>query len=145
MSVLTERRVNKSKKSVVKDHGIPSGHVSSFYGFTGLNYESRKFKHLEKESLFFTKDKLLLHKQIKSRKFHHFKFSFTFAIFLNFWITCNYLIDTLLVDMLKQCCTQSFLKMRKAAKALKNKILSRGKWFVLFYNFSGNVFPLTFI
>ena len=80
MSVLTERRVNKSKKSVVKDHGIPSGHVSSFYGFTGLN-ESRKFKHLVKESLFFTKDKLLLHKQIKSRKLHLFKFSFTFAFF----------------------------------------------------------------
>ena len=126
MSALTERRVNKSKKPAVKDYFLLSWHVCSFYGFTGLNYESRKFKPLVRESLFFTNNKLLLNKQIKSRKLHLFKFSFTFAIFL-FWMTCNYLIDTLLVDMLKQCCTQSFLKMGKAAKALKNKILSRGK------------------
>ena len=38
MSILTETRVNKSKKSVVKDHCIVSGHVYSFDGFTGLNY-----------------------------------------------------------------------------------------------------------
>ena len=100
--------------------------MCSFYGFTGLNYESRKFKRLVKESFFFTNDKLLLNKQIKSRKLHLFKFSFTFTIFLLFWMTCNYLIDTFLVDLLR-CCTQSFLKMEKAAKALKNKILSRGK------------------
>ena len=68
MSTLTERRANKSKKSVVKDHCIVSGYVYSFYGFTGLNYESRKFKRLVKESLFFTNDKLLVNKQIKSRK-----------------------------------------------------------------------------
>ena len=70
LSALTERRVNKSKKSVVKDHCIVSGHVYSFYGFTGLNYESRKLKRLVKESLFFTNDKLLVNKQIKSRKLH---------------------------------------------------------------------------
>ena len=70
MSTLTERRANKSKKSVVKDHCIVSGYVYSFYGFTGLNYESRKFKRLVKESLFFTNDKLLVNKQIKSRKLH---------------------------------------------------------------------------
>ena len=68
MSTLTERRANKSKKSVVKDHCIVSGYVYSFYGFTGLNYESRKFKRLVKESLFFTNDKLLVNKQIKLRK-----------------------------------------------------------------------------
>ena len=70
MSALTERMVNKSKKSVVKDHCIVSRHVYSFYGFTGLNYESTKFKRLVKESLFFTNDKLLVNKQIKSRKSH---------------------------------------------------------------------------
>ena len=70
LSALTERRVNKSKKSVVKDHCIVSGHVYSFYGFTGLNYESGKLKRLVKESLFFTNDKLLANKQIKSRKLH---------------------------------------------------------------------------
>ena len=70
MSALTERRVNKSKKSVVKDHCIVSGHVYSFYSFTGLNYKSRKLKRLVKESLFFTNDKLLVNKQIKSRKLH---------------------------------------------------------------------------
>ena len=70
MSALTERRVNKSKKSVVKDHCIVSGHVYSFYGFTGLYYESGKLKRLVKESLFFTNDKLLANKQIKSRKLH---------------------------------------------------------------------------
>ena len=70
MSALTEKRANKSKKSVVKDHCIVSGYVYSFYGFTGLNYESRKFKRLVKESLFFTNDKLLVNKQIKSRKLH---------------------------------------------------------------------------
>ena len=47
---------------------IVSGHVYSFYGFTGLNYESRKLKRLVKESLFFTNDKLLVNKQIKLRK-----------------------------------------------------------------------------
>ena len=70
MSALTERRVNKSKKSVVEDHCVVSGHVYSFYGFTGLNYESRKFKRFVKESSFFTNDKLLVNKQIKSRKLH---------------------------------------------------------------------------
>ena len=100
MSALTERRVNKSKKSAVKDQCLLSGHVYSFYGFTGLNYESRKSKCLVKESLFFTNNKILLNKQVKSRKLHLFKFSFTFAIFL-FWMTCNYLIDTFLVYMLK--------------------------------------------
>ena len=70
MSALTERRVNKSIKSVVKDHCIVSGHMYCFYGFTGVNYESRKFKRWVKESLFFKNDKLLVHKQIKSRKLH---------------------------------------------------------------------------
>ena len=70
MSILTETRVNKSKKSVVKDHCIVSGHVYSFYGFTRLNYELRKFKRLVKESLFFTNDKLLVNKRIKSCKLH---------------------------------------------------------------------------
>ena len=81
MSPLTERRVNKNKKPAVKDYFLLSWHVCSFYGFTRLNYESRKFKPLVRESLFFTNNKLLLNKQIKSRKLHLFKFSFTFAIF----------------------------------------------------------------
>ena len=46
--------------------------MSSFEEFTVLNYESHNFRHLIKESLVVTKDKLLLNKQVKSLKLELF-------------------------------------------------------------------------
>ena len=68
MPPLTGKSVNNNKKSSVKDSCLLSGHVCSFEDFTVLNYDSHKFKRLIKESLFVTKDKPLLYKQIKSLK-----------------------------------------------------------------------------
>ena len=69
---LTGKRVNNNEKSSVKDHCLLSGHVCSFEDFTVLNYESRKFKRLIKESVPVTKDKPLLNKQVKSLKLELF-------------------------------------------------------------------------
>ena len=68
MPPLTGKSVNNNKKSSVKDSCLLSSHVCSFEDFTVLNYDSHKFKRLIKESLFVTKDKPLLYKQIKSLK-----------------------------------------------------------------------------
>ena len=46
--------------------------MNSFEEFTVLNYESRNFTHLIKESLLVTKDKPLLNKQVKSLKLELF-------------------------------------------------------------------------
>ena len=49
INVRIDRKKSQEKqKAAVKDHCFLSGHVCSIYGFTGLNYESRKFKHLVK-------------------------------------------------------------------------------------------------
>ena len=82
MSPLTGKRVNNNKKSSVTDHCLLVGHVCSFEDFTVLNYEPDKFKRLIKESLFVTKDKLLLNKQDESLKFELFLFNSTYAILL---------------------------------------------------------------
>ena len=71
-SPLTGKRVNNNKKSSVKDHCLLSGHVCSFEDFTVINYESHKFKRLIKESLLFTKDKVLSNKQAKLLKLEFF-------------------------------------------------------------------------
>ena len=67
-----EKSVNNNKKSSVKDYCLLSGHVCLFEDFTVLNYESRTFKRLIKESLLVTKDKPLLNKQVKSLKLELF-------------------------------------------------------------------------
>ena len=74
-SPLTGKRVNNNKKSSVKDRCLLSGHVCSFEDFTVLNWESHKFKGLNKESLLVTTDKLILNKQVKSLKLELFEFS----------------------------------------------------------------------
>ena len=71
-SPLTGKRVNKNKKSSVKDHCLLSGHMCLFEDFTVLNYEPHKFKRLIKESLLVTKDKPLLNKQVKTLKIELF-------------------------------------------------------------------------
>ena len=71
-SPLTGKRVHNNKKSSVKDHCLMSGHMCSFDDFTVLNYELHKFKPLIKESLFVTKDKPVLNKQVKSLKLEPF-------------------------------------------------------------------------
>ena len=49
INVRIDRKKSQEKqKAAVKDHCFLSGHVCSFYGFTGLHYASRKFKHLVK-------------------------------------------------------------------------------------------------
>ena len=65
ISALTSKRVNNINQSTIKDHCLLSGHVCLINDFTVLNYESNKFIHLIKESVFLTKGKLLLNKQVR--------------------------------------------------------------------------------
>ena len=76
------KSVNNNKKSSVKDYCLLAGHVCLFEDFTVLNYESRTFKRLIKESLLVTKDKPLLNKQVKSLKLELFLIQFHLSYFI---------------------------------------------------------------
>ena len=66
LSALTGKRINNNKKLAVKDHYLFFNHVDSFENFPILTYESNWFKLLIKKSLFVSRDKPLLNKQVKS-------------------------------------------------------------------------------
>ena len=71
-STLSGKNVKNNKKSFFKYHYFLSGHLSSFDGFSKLNYESHKFKRLINESLLITKDNLLLNKPVNLLKLELF-------------------------------------------------------------------------
>ena len=64
VSALTGKRVNNSKKSVVKNHCLFFDHVGSFEDFSILKYKSNPFKLLIKESFLVSKDKRVFNKQV---------------------------------------------------------------------------------
>ena len=83
MSPLTRKRVNNYKKPSLKDHCFLSSHVCSSEGFTVLNFESQKFKHVIRESLLATDDKALFNKQnffdsIPLKLFYYTLFYYTY-------------------------------------------------------------------
>ena len=66
LSALTGKRVNKNKKSAVKDRCLFLNHVGSVEDFSISIYESNPFKVLIKGALLVSRDKPLLNKQVKS-------------------------------------------------------------------------------
>ena len=59
ISALTNKRVNNTKRSAVKDHCLFYNHGGGFEDFSVLTYESNRFKLLIKEALLVSRDNLL--------------------------------------------------------------------------------------
>ena len=66
MSNLTGKKVKPIKNSAVRDHFLNFSYLSSFYNFSILAHENKKFLLEIKESLLIVRDKPSLNRNINS-------------------------------------------------------------------------------
>ena len=66
MSHLTGKKVKPIKNSAVRDHFLNFNNLSSFYNFSILAHENKKFLLEIKESLLIVRDKPSLNRNISS-------------------------------------------------------------------------------